>query len=83
MFCKREMFKEQFIPLCGKIQECIKGVCPSCFILLVSALILSCVVPFTSGFQEKNIISSCLSTAGSSSSRFASCQSGRTRKTCP
>ena len=73
MFYKTEMFKEQFIPLYGKIQERIKCTSPSHFILLGRALILSCIVPFISSFQEKNIISSCLSTAGSSSSQFASC----------
>lgn len=47
----------------GKMQECIKCPNPSCFILQLRALILGSIVPVTSGFQEKNIIQCCLSTA--------------------
>lgn len=47
----------------GKMQEHIKCPSPSCLISQLRALILSGVVPIISGFQEKNIIICCLSTA--------------------
>lgn len=59
------MFKEQLIPLYDgwETEEHIKCPNPSCFILQLRALVLSGIVPVISGFQEKNIIICCLSTA--------------------